>query len=153
MYLSSPLYLSSIVFVVALLLVRSFFLIALIECLKGQKSQRLKVFSKMYLKLSLSLYLSLSLSFCWSSHVFSSLWSNVSKVKSLNDCSLKVFSKCNCHCLFLCLIVVFLLEGFESNTANMQNSDQGRPTAARAAKKRGPKGNQILNKMGTGRAP
>ena len=37
------------------------------------------------------------------SHCFllarSSLWSNVSKVKSLKDRSLKVFSKCICHCL------------------------------------------------------
>ena len=55
------------------------------------------------LSLSLSLYLSWSLSFCWSGHVFSSLWSNVSKVKSLKDRSLKVFSKCICHCLCLCL--------------------------------------------------
>ena len=56
------------------------------QCLKGHK----------YLRLSLSLLLlllllSLSLSFCWSGHVFSSLWSNVSKAKSLEDCSLKVF--------------------------------------------------------------
>ena len=53
----------------------------------------------------LSLYLSSSLllSFCWSGHVFSSLWSNVSKAKNL---SLGVFSKCICHrhciCLRLC---------------------------------------------------
>ena len=55
--------------------------------------------------LSLSLYLSLSSSlyFCWPGHVFSSLWSNVSKVKSLKDCSLKVFSKCHCLCLCLCI--------------------------------------------------
>ena len=39
---------------------------------------------------SLSLSLSLLLSFCWSRHVFSSLWSNVSKVKSLKDRSLVV---------------------------------------------------------------
>ena len=43
----------------------------------------------------------------WSCHVFSSLWSNVSMVKILKDCSLKVFSKCICHghcrCLCLCL--------------------------------------------------
>ena len=57
----------------------------------------------MYLSLSLSLSLSLWLSFCWSGHVFSSPWSNVSKVKSLKDCSLKVFSKCICHCLCICL--------------------------------------------------
>ena len=53
------------------------------------------------LSLSLSLCLSSSLSFCWSGHVFSSPWSNVSKVKSIKDCSLKVFSKCICHCLCL----------------------------------------------------
>ena len=57
----------------------------------------------MYLSLSLPLYLSSSLSFCWSGHVFSSLWSNVSKVKSLKDCFSKVFSKCNCLCLCICL--------------------------------------------------
>ena len=58
----------------------------------------------MYLSLSLSssLYLSLSFSFCWSGHVSSSLWSNVSKVTSLQDCSLKVFSKCLCLCLCHC---------------------------------------------------
>ena len=54
--------------------------------------------------LSLSLWLSSSLSFCWSGHVFSSPWSNVSKVKSLKDCSLKVFSKCICICHCLCLL-------------------------------------------------
>ena len=32
-----------------------------------------------------NMYLSLSLSFCWSGHVFSSLWSIVSKVKSLKS--------------------------------------------------------------------
>ena len=70
------------------------------------------------LSLSLSLYLSLSLSFFWSGHVSSSLWSNVSKVTSLLDCSLKVFSKCIslchylclclCPCLCLCLCLFFL---------------------------------------------
>ena len=55
------------------------------------------------LSLSLSLWLSSSLSFCWSGHIFSSPWSNVLKVKSLKDCSLKVFSKCICHCLYICL--------------------------------------------------
>ena len=55
--------------------------------------------------LSLSLYLSSSLFFCWSARVFSSLRSNVSKVKSLKDCSLKLFSKCNCHCHCLCLCI------------------------------------------------
>ena len=57
----------------------------------------------MYLSFSLSL--SLSLSFCWSGHAFSSLWWNVSKVKSLRDRSLKVFSKCICHCLYLCICI------------------------------------------------
>ena len=49
--------------------------------------------------------MSLSLSFCWSGHVSSSLWSNVSKVTSLKDRSLKVLSKCIClcHCLCHCL--------------------------------------------------
>ena len=61
----------------------------------------------MYFSSSLSLYLSLLLSFCWSGHVFSSLWSNVSKVKSLENCSLKVFSKCICHCLCICLCICF----------------------------------------------
>ena len=53
----------------------------------------------------LSLPISLSLSFCWSGRVFSSLWSNVSKVKSLKDCSLKVFFKCICHCHCLCICI------------------------------------------------
>ena len=89
----------------------------------------------MYLSLSLSLYLSLSL------HL--SLFFFVDHIMFSHDphqfCEVSVWSG--------------RPEGFESNTANMQNSDQGRPRAARAAKKRGPKGNQILNKMGTGRAP
>ena len=59
------------------------------------------------------MYLSsaLSLSFSLSGHVFSSLWSNVSEVKSLKDRSLKVFSKCICHhhCLCVCLSHCFLL--------------------------------------------
>ena len=67
-----------------------------IKCLKVQKSQILvfEVALLMYLSLSLSLSLCLSssLSFCWSGHIFSSAWSNVSKVKSIKDCSLKVFS-------------------------------------------------------------
>ena len=106
--------------------------------------------------------LEMSLSFCWSGHVFTSLWSNVSKVKSLKHCSLKVFSRCNCHChchclcLCICLCrcvfvgqVIFLHdphqfckisvwserpEGFESITANMHNNDKGRHGAVRAAK-------------------
>ena len=57
----------------------------------------------MYLSSSLYLFSSLLLSFCWSGHVFSLLWSNVSKAKSLKDCSLKVFFKCICHCLCICL--------------------------------------------------
>ena len=53
----------------------------------------------------LSLSLFLPLSFCWSGFVFSSIWSNVSKVKdkSLKNSSLKVFSKCICHCQYHCL--------------------------------------------------
>ena len=58
--------------------------------------------------LSLSLYLSFSLSFCWSGNVFSSLWSNASKVNSLQNCYLRVFSKRICHCICLCLFVVEL---------------------------------------------
>ena len=91
------------VFVVVFLLVRSCFLITLIKCLKVQKYQILLSEGALYMYLSLSLCLSSSLSFCWSGHVFSSPWSNVSKVKSLKDCSLKVFSKCICHCLCICL--------------------------------------------------
>ena len=51
----------------------------------------------------LSSSLSFSLFFCWSGHVFSSLWSNVWKVKSLKYRSLKVFFKCICHCICHCL--------------------------------------------------
>ena len=59
----------------------------------------------LYLSMSLSLYLSLLLYLFWSGHVSSSPWSNVSKVTSPWDPSLKVLSKCIClcHCLFLCL--------------------------------------------------
>ena len=138
----------------------------LIKCLKGQKSQRLKVFSKciyhclchclclchrhclclciclrrclfggqvmfshksdqmsqrskVFWRCSLNVFIIvfviifvfvfvfafiavLLLSFCWSGQVFPSIWSNVSKAKSLKDCSLKVFSKCICHCHCLC---------------------------------------------------
>ena len=56
----------------------------------------------MYMSLFLSLYLSLSLSFCWSGHGCSSLGSDVSNVTSLQDCSLRVFSKCLCLCICLC---------------------------------------------------
>ena len=84
-------------------------------------------------------------------HVSPSLWSNVSKVKSFKDRSLKVFSKCICHCL--CHFVGHVmfshdphqfcedgvwsgrLECFESNTISEWVSDQGRPRAARAAAK------------------
>ena len=43
--------------------------------------------------------------FFWLGHVSSPLWSNVSKVTSLWNRSLKVLFKCNClcHCLCLCL--------------------------------------------------
>ena len=62
------------------------------------KNPTLKLFSKC-----------ICLSFCWSGHVSSPLWSNVSKVKSLKDRSLKVFE-----------VGVWSgrLEGFESWTAN-----------------------------------
>ena len=53
----------------------------------------------------LSLSLPFSLSFCLSGHVFSSLQSNVSKVTSLTDRSLKVFSSCTFLCLCPCLFV------------------------------------------------
>ena len=43
--------------------------------------------------------------FVGSGHVLLSLWSNVSKVKSLKDCSLAVFSKCICHWLCHCLCI------------------------------------------------
>ena len=78
-------------FVIVFLLVRSCFLTTLIKCLKGHKS--LGPLFKGVLQMSLSLSLSLSLSFCCSSHVSSSLWSHVSRVTSLSECSLVVFSK------------------------------------------------------------
>ena len=43
--------------------------------------------------------------FCWSLHVFSSLWSNVSMLKSIKNGSLKVFAKWHRHCHCLCLFV------------------------------------------------
>ena len=89
----------------------------------------------MYLSSSLYLFSSLLLSFCWSGHVFSLLWSNVSKVKSLKEI-------CHCHCLCLCICLCWSghvsswlpsvlqdfglvwkagrLEGFESNTMTRQ---------------------------------
>ena len=44
--------------------------------------------------------------FFWSGHVSSSLLSNVAKVTSLWNRSLKVFSKCICFCHCLCLFFV-----------------------------------------------
>ena len=85
------------VFVIVFLLVRSGVLITLIKYLNGHKSL-VSLFEGvlwMYLSLSLylSLYLSLSSSFCWSGHVFSSPWSNVSRVTSLQGHSVVVFLK------------------------------------------------------------
>ena len=92
----------------------------------------------------------------------SSLWSNDSKVKSLKDRSLKVFSKCICHFVShvmfshdphqFCEVGVWSgrLECFESNTISEWVSDQGRPRAARAAKNKNPfsvfLGPQIMKK-------
>ena len=74
------------------------------QCLKGHKSLGLFCAGVLQLSLSLyfSLYMSLALSFCWSGHVSLSLWSKVSKVTSLLGRSLRVFSKCICHCACLC---------------------------------------------------
>ena len=82
------------VFLVVFLLVRSCFLITLIKCPNGQKAQS-SLFGGI-LKIYLSLSLSLSLFFCWSGHVSSPLWSNVSMVKS----SLNVF--------FIIIVFVFV---------------------------------------------
>ena len=121
---------------------------------KSIKDCSLKVFSKCICHCLCLLYLSSLLSFCWSGHVFSSLWSNVSKVKSLKDRSLKVFSKC--HCLCRCLFagqVMFLHDPHQFCEVrvcsgrlwihnNEWNNDrlinQGRPRAAREAKKHFP---------------
>ena len=46
--------------------------------------------------------------FCWSGHVFSSLWSNVSKVKSLKDRSLKAINVF-AIVFVIVFVVVFLL--------------------------------------------
>ena len=53
------------------------------QCLKCHKSLGLLLGGFLKMSLSLSLYLYLSLSIFWSCHVFSSLWTNVSKVTSL----------------------------------------------------------------------
>ena len=74
------------------------------------------------LSLALSLYLSLSLSFCWSCHVSLSLWSDVSKVKSLWGRSLNVFSKCICLCYCLCLCLCHCL--FLGQVMSHHHSDQ-----------------------------
>ena len=60
----------------------------------------------MYLSSSLSLCLCLcfSVPFCWSGHVFSSIEANISKDIILENRSLKVFSKCICHCLCFLLV-------------------------------------------------
>ena len=88
--------------------------IQIFNCHNQSVSQMTKVTN-----LSLSLPLSLSLSFCWSGHVPSSFWKNVSKGTSLLDHSLKKFSTCICawHCLYLCLfvfVIVFVIVFFWS---------------------------------------
>ena len=96
------------VFVIVFLLVRSCPLTNLIKYLNGHKARSLTVFPK-------CIYLCHCLCIClchclfWSVHVFSSLWSDVSKVTSLWGRSLKMFSKCIflCHCLCLCLCLFF----------------------------------------------
>ena len=88
----------------------------------------LGLFSNVYMSLSLSLslylslYLSLSLYFCWSGHGCSSLGSDVSKVTSLQDCSLRVFSKCLCLCHVLCLCIC--LCNFFGHVLSSHNSEQ-----------------------------
>ena len=69
------------------------------------------MFLSLFLSLSLSLSLSFSSYFCWSVHVPSSLWSNVSKVTRLWGRSLMVFYKCIClcHCLCLCICLCICL--------------------------------------------
>ena len=80
----------------------------------------------MYLSLSLSvsLYLSLSLSFFGSGHVSSSLWSNVSEVTSLWDCSLVEFPKCICLCHCLCLRIYLCHCFFLGQVMSPHHSDQ-----------------------------
>ena len=77
-------------------LIRLCLLITLIKCLKVTRllDRSLKVFTK-------CICLCLCIFFWWG-HVFSSLWSNVSKITSLQNRSLNVFSKyiCLCLCLF-----------------------------------------------------
>ena len=78
----------------------------------------------MCLALSWSLYFSLSLSLALYLYVSSSLWSNVSKVKRLLDCSLKALSKCIClcHCLCLCLCLCHCI--FFVQVMSPHHSDQ-----------------------------
>ena len=104
----------------------------------------------------------MSLSFCLSGHVFSSLEQLSQKSQDMHR-SLKVFSKCichchcHCHCLCICLRcclfvgqVIFSYDSnqfcrvsvwsgrpecFESITMSESAINQGRPRAARAAKK------------------
>ena len=64
---------------VSLFIVRSWFKV--LNCLKFQKFHKTPTWH------------ALSLSYCWSRHVFSSLWSNVSRVISFWDCSLEMFFK------------------------------------------------------------
>ena len=85
------------------------------------------------LSLSLSLYVCLSLSFFWSSHVSSSLWSNVSKVTGLLDRSLKLFSKCiclcnclcHCHCLCQCLFFGQVMSPHHSDQMSQRSQVSG----------------------------
>ena len=124
-----------IVFVIAFVFVfvfvivfffRSYPLITLIKCLTGQNSLR-SLFEgvlHIFLSLSSSLSLSLSMSFCWSGHVSSSLWSNVSKVTSLWGCSFKVFSKCICLCLCHRLCLCLCQCHFVGQVMSPHHSDQ-----------------------------
>ena len=52
------------------------------------------------------------------------IWSKVSKAKSLKDCSLKVFPKCNCHCHCLCICICLRRCLFVGQVMFSHRSDQ-----------------------------
>ena len=95
------------------------------QCLKGHKSLRAPF--ECVLEVYLSLSLSLSLSFCWSGNVSSSFLSNVSKVISLWDHILRVFSKClcHCHCLCHCLLVGQVISPYHSHQITQRSLVSG----------------------------
>ena len=75
------------------------------------KNPSLGVFSKCISHYLCPFFFFLIVFCCWSGHVFSSLWSNISKVKSAKDRSLKRI--CYCHCIFVFVVVFSLVRSWQ----------------------------------------